>query len=374
MNVQFPFLFYQNCTNLLFEYDGGAPFHLYLKSRFKENKNWGSKDRKRYRSACYFFWRNAVGVSRQSPDNILTWLQTHYSQERHQSVSTDNYLPYHSLSPHLSHSITPQSLTHWFVNEPVVWISPGKISIKSLQSEFQKANIPIEQQYGNALAVSPQANLNPWLENGKIYIQDISSQMAMDWTTQPMAAFCNANHEVWDCCSGSGGKSISLLKHFPSTQLTCSDVRTQILENLKTRFQLLGLKQPKVFTASANEQNNQSTKATAKPKFHVVLADVPCSGSGTWRRNPENLHFFDPQTIPSYTAKQFQIVESVVPSIAVGGYLVYLTCSLFAEENEFNVKKILESHPNLIKVSEEFCGGIEFQGDFIYRCILQKIN
>jgi len=374
MTAIFPYIFYQNCATLLFEYDGGTPFHLYLKSCFKENKNWGSTDRKRYRSACYYFWRNAFGVSRQSPEIILQWLQTHFTPEMENLESNSNYNPYQSLDQYLSQNITTDLLTPWFIKEPLVWLSNGNITLKGLQGQLIKAGITIEQTHGNAIAVSGQVNLNPWVDNGNAYIQDISSQTAMDWTTQPMAAYCHANSDVWDCCSGAGGKSISLLKQFPTTKLTCSDVRSNILENLKQRFQLLGLKQPNVFIAPLNGYNDSLNSKDSSRTYNVILADVPCSGSGTWRRNPENLHYFDPQTIEQFADRQLSIIQNVLPSLAVGGYLVYLTCSVFAAENENNIKQIMQSNDNLQLVSEKFCGGIDLHGDFIYRSVLQKVN
>lgn len=374
MTAIFPYIFYQNCATLLFEYDGGTPFHLYLKSCFKENKNWGSTDRKRYRSACYYFWRNAFGVSRQSPEIILHWLQIHLTPEMENLESDSKYNPYQSLEEYLSQNITTDILTPWFIKEPLVWLSNGNITLKGLQGQLIKAGITIEQTHGNAIAVSGQVNLNPWVDNGNAYIQDISSQTAMDWTTQPMAAYCHANSDVWDCCSGAGGKSISLLKQYPTTKLTCSDVRSNILENLKQRFQLLGLKQPNVFIAPLNGYNDNLNSKDSNQTYNLILADVPCSGSGTWRRNPENLHYFDPQTIEQFADRQLNIIQNVLPSLAVGGYLVYLTCSIFAAENENNIKQILQSNKNLQLVSEEFCGGIDLQGDFIYRSVLQKVN
>ena len=374
MTAIFPYIFYQNCATLLFEYDGGTPFHLYLKSCFKENKNWGSTDRKRYRSASYYFWRNAFGVSRQSPEIILNWLQTHFTPEMENMESNSNYNPYQSLDQYLSQNITTDLLTPWFIKEPLVWLSNGNITLKGLQGQLIKAGITIEQTHGNAIAVSGQVNLNPWVDNGNAYIQDISSQTAMDWTTQPMAAYCHANSDVWDCCSGAGGKSISLLKQYPTTKLTCSDVRSNILENLKQRFQLLGLKQPNVFIAPLNGYNDSLNSKDSSLTYNVILADVPCSGSGTWRRNPENLHYFDPQTIEQFAERQLSIIQNVLPSLAAGGYLVYLTCSVFAAENENNIKQIMQSNDNLQLVSEEFCGGIDLHGDFIYRSVLQKVN
>jgi 16S rRNA (cytosine967-C5)-methyltransferase len=104
------------------------------------------------------------------------------------------------------------------------------------------------------------------------------------------------------------------------------------------------------------------------------MADVPCSGSGTWRRNPENLHFFTAPEIAIYANKQYTIINNLANTIKTGGYLVYLTCSVFQSENEGNVHQFLASHPQYQLIEEGFCGGQQEGGDYIYRAIIQKIK
>ena len=64
------------------------------------------------------------------------------------------------------------------------------------------------------------------------------------------------------------------------------------------------------------------------------MTDVPCTGSGTWARTPEDLYFFDPRKIEAYSSRQAAIMRNIVPALKKGASLVYSTCSVFREENE----------------------------------------
>ena len=387
MEVRLPYLFYKNAADLLCGYDGGMPFHLYLKEKFKENKNWGSKDRKRYRACCYHFWRNAVGVSRNTATEILEYLQHHFpapdptTTANHpadagsklnpspiQTLETQaNPQPYAKFDGYLSSHLTPQILTPWFQNEPCVWIRPLNNKQPQVVKWLQQQQIEIILQHESALAVSAQADLQPITQQGIAYIQDIGSQMAMDWRDLPLQALCSGDHRLWDSCAGSGGKSITLLQNCEKVNVQCSDVRQNILENLQKRFQSLRLSPPKTQVINLTQEKSAQT-------YHIVMADVPCSGSGTWRRNPENLHFFTLPEIALYAQKQQQILENLSSAVISGGYLVYLTCSVFKAENEENITHFLGQHTNFTLVEQRFCGGIENHGDYIYRAILQKIG
>jgi 16S rRNA (cytosine967-C5)-methyltransferase len=363
------------------------PFHLYLKEKFKENKNWGSKDRKRYRACCYHFWRNAVGVSRNTATEILEYLQHHFPAPDHnitenhpadigsepnpssiQTLETQaNPQPYAKFDGYLSSHLTPQILTPWFQNEPCVWIRPLNNKQPQVVKWLQQQQIEILYQHESAVAVSAQADLQPITQKGIAYIQDIGSQMAMDWRDLPLQALCSGDHRLWDSCAGSGGKSITLLQNCERVIVQCSDVRQNILENLQKRFQSLRLSPPKTQVINLTQEKSAQT-------YHIVMADVPCSGSGTWRRNPENLHFFTLPEIALYAQKQQQILENLSSAVISGGYLVYLTCSVFKAENEENITHFLGQHTNFTLVEQRFCGGIENHGDYIYRAILQKIG
>ena len=117
---------------------------------------------------------------------------------------------------------------------------------------------------------------------------------------------------------------------FPRASITVSDIRGSMLVNLRKRFSEAGIQRFHSFTADL-----------AKPGFRptvrdvdLVIADLPCSGSGTWSRTPESLFFFKEDSLQNFQSLQQRIISSVGPSLKKGGRLVYITCSVFKCENE----------------------------------------
>ena len=127
-----------------------------------------------------------------------------------------------------------------------------------------------------------------YLKNGGLQIDSIQSKSKLDLA-------------VWDCCAASGGKSILLNDMLNrKIDLTVSDIRAGIVLNLHQRFKKAGIKEYKYFIADI-------TGADFKPgesDFDLVICDVPCSGSGTWSRTPEQLCFFKQPSIKEYSRLQ----------------------------------------------------------------------
>ncbi|MFY8106648.1 MAG: RsmB/NOP family class I SAM-dependent RNA methyltransferase, partial [Elstera sp.] len=80
-------------------------------------------------------------------------------------------------------------------------------------------------------------------------------------------------------------------------------------------------------------------------KFDRVLVDAPCSGTGTWRRNPDMKWRIGPADVAELTVKQRDILDAAAKLVKPGGRLIYATCSLLPEENEGSVAAFLETHP-----------------------------
>ena len=73
-----------------------------------------------------------------------------------------------------------------------------------------------------------------------------------------------------------------------------------------------------------------------KKPFDFVFADVPCSGSGTWGRTPEQLKYFKQEQLATYTELQGKIIENLIPALKLHGHLLFATCSVYKNENENN--------------------------------------
>ena len=142
--------------------------------------------------------------------------------------------------------------------------------------------------------------------------------------------------------------------------------RDSILVNLKNRFATAGIRNYKSISADLTKPVSKLKNA----KFNLILADVPCTGSGTWSRTPEQLYYFDEKKINEYAALQKKIITTVIPHLATGGYLLYITCSVFKKENEEAVNFIKDQfHLELIKM--ELLKGYANKADTMFAALLR---
>ncbi len=137
---------------------------------------------------------------------------------------------------------------------------------------------------------------------------------------------------VLDFCSGSGGKTLAFAPNMKGKgQIYLYDNRLWILQEARKRLRRAGV------------QNAQF--ALPRKKVDWVLADVPCSGTGTLRRNPEAKWKIDEKMIARLVQAQRAIVKEAFFYLKPGGKFVYATCSLLPEENEGQVSYFLKSYP-----------------------------
>jgi 16S rRNA (cytosine967-C5)-methyltransferase len=103
--------------------------------------------------------------------------------------------------------------------------------------------------------------------------------------------------------------------------------------------------------------------------FDLIIADVPCTGSGTWSRTAEQLYFFDEKKIDHYSGLQKKIIANVVRSLRPGGFLLYITCSVFKKENEEMIDYI-EKEFHLQKLKMESLIGYDKKADTMFAALL----
>jgi len=160
---------------------------------------------------------------------------------------------------------------------------------------------------------------------GKISIQDEGSQL--------VAALVGAGRRILDCCAAPGGKTAAMAARLPEAQIVATELhphRATLLRHL------------------APQQNVEVVTADALalpygPDFDRVLADVPCSGTGTLARNPEIKWKLKPEDLCDLQSRQIAILRAAMCHVAPGGRLVYSTCSLEPEENEEVIAAALQS-------------------------------
>jgi 16S rRNA (cytosine967-C5)-methyltransferase len=201
----------------------------------------------------------------------------------------------------------------------------------------------------------------------EVIVQDYSSQRIQEFLQ--LITYNSKYITLWDCCAASGGKSIIAKDVLKNIDLTVSDVRSSILQNLKQRFSKAGIQKYHSFVADLT--NAQSL--IVNRQFDLIICDVPCSGSGTWSRTPEQLYFFDDKKIQEFNSLQTKIVSNTIPHLKEEGYFLYITCSVFAKENEAVVEFIHQKFPSLELIKQEVLIGYDKKADTMFAALFKKV-
>ena len=182
--------------------------------------------------------------------------------------------------------------------------------------------------------------LSEAFNRGDFEIQDLASQLVgAVCAPQPGATW-------WDACAGEGGKALHLadLMHNKGT-VWCSDRSARRLENLKRRFSRARLYNYRVAAWDGGP------RLPTKAKFDGVLIDAPCSGLGTWARNPDARWTTTPKDVEELAAVQLQLLGHAAGSLKPGGRLVYAVCTLTRRETTAVAAALGAAHPELEPVS-----------------------
>ena len=158
---------------------------------------------------------------------------------------------------------------------------------------------------------------------------------------------------VWDACAAPGGKTAILLeKCRPCGCVVSSDMDLTRAARMAAALQGRAEEGPGIVVADA------ALVPPFRRDFDAVLADVPCSGLGTLRRNPEIRWRVRPDQLTEYSKRQARLLESVSRAVRPGGLLLYSTCSTEPEENEVVVERFLQAHSGFHIRKPEFPAGI----------------
>jgi len=173
---------------------------------------------------------------------------------------------------------------------------------------------------------------------GFLEVQDEGSQLAA------LLAEARPGMRVVDFCAGAGGKTLALAACMRNRgHLVACDIAAKRLERATERLRRAGASI--VQRVPLSSARDKWVKRHAQG-FDRVFVDAPCTGTGTWRRNPDAKWRLRPEDLTELVALQADILDSAARLVKPGGRLVYVTCSLLAEENEAQVAHFLASHPD----------------------------
>ena len=366
----------QHIKAIIDQYRGEVPLAHYLKNYFRQHPILGSRDRKILSAMAYSWyrcfrgirnWELGIGIEEQ----VSVCMRMCGNEQSlppgfagfgagNSSFDADALFPFEI---ELSGGIHKEEWLRSMLVQPNLFIRIRKDKGK-VMSLLNAKEIPYTFITDNCLSLPNGAKIDSILPEDTYVVQDASSQ-------QTGTFFTPKKNELWyDCCSGAGGKSLLLKDLEPRVRLTVSDRRESIIHNLQARFKVYRHILPVAHVTDVADVAKLE-KALGGKVFDHIICDAPCSGSGTWARTPEQLYFFDPETITSFAALQQTIAMNVSRYLKPGGRLIYITCSVFKQENENVVAAIVEQ-TGLQLVQSQIINGIGIHADSMFVAVLEK--
>lgn len=213
-----------------------------------------------------------------------------------------------------------------------------KIDRDSLGARLPVAAEPVVAPHGLRLPMGTPAETWPEFAQGLFEVQDAGSQIACE------ALGARPGENVVDLCAGAGGKTLALAAAMAKTgRLLACDIDRPRLSRLAPRAERAGAL---VETRLLNPGKETEMLADWRGQADAVLVDAPCSGTGTWRRNPEARWRLSPAAIARYQRMQAQVLDVAAGLVRPGGRLVFITCSLIDAEGADGLDAFLASHPD----------------------------
>jgi 16S rRNA (cytosine967-C5)-methyltransferase len=385
--------------NLITGYNGSLPFAVYLKNYYAANKRHGSSDRRNITMLCYAYYRTGHVPIEELTKKILTGVflteqvQTELMADLAEDFNEIVSMPLQEKIKHikfpvkeiitfkneLSSGVDFNAYSESFLQQPKLFLRLRPHKQKAVVKKLQLKRIPLVLMGDNCIALNNAVKLDEILEvDREVVIQDYTSQQVLNFLKT--YAFNKKNISIWDCCTASGGKSIWLYDYFiHKINLTVCDIRPTILFNLHQRFAKAGIKNYNYFIADVSQPNftfpdlGYRGLYSKEPTtlFDIVVCDVPCTGSGTWARTPENAYHFKSETIDAFTKKQQAIVTNAANFLNANGLLFYITCSVFKKENEDAVTYI-QNNTKLKLLHSELLTGYHIKADSMFVAVFTK--
>ncbi len=366
-------------TEIIGLYKPQQPLVLFLKQYFKINKKFGARDRKFITALLYGFYRlgkNQTHLSIREQIILGSFLSAElpeiFFQKTNSKISEGYFLNFDekkeilineykinfSIPFELTKEIDEEEYIKYLFRPAAVFIRIRK-NAHHIKNKLYQAKVPFNELSPTCFSFQKNIKLQEVLgETDEYVIQDYSSQMC---TT----VFETKNNEKWwDCCAASGGKSLLIYDKNNHIQLDVSDIRKTIIERLKKRFDFYHLTPNKIFVHDARLPLKQYEY------YDSVLIDAPCSGSGTWSRSPEQYYFFSKEKLAEFKKLQTEILKNISGYTKKSVY--YLTCSVFADENEHVVDSLVGNH--FFVNEQRSLNAFEKGGDHIFASHLCKIN
>jgi len=289
-------------------------------------------------------------LSRKERESVPDWLDTLASQELGEQV----------WEKELQASNKPASV--------VLRANTLKTSPQELRSLLQNQGIETATvaDVPNALVLKERQNIfrNKLFQEGYFEIQDVGSQMIAEFLQ------VKPSMRVIDACAGAGGKSLYLAALMQNKgKIIALDTEAWKLTELKKRGKRAGIS----IIESRWIENSKTIKRLENTADRLLL-DVPCSGLGVLKRNPDAKWKLSLAFLEQVRQKQEEILDFYSKMLKAGGLMVYATCSLLPSENEKQIEKFLSRNANFRLIAQKHLRPSEYGFDGFYMALLEKLK
>jgi 16S rRNA (cytosine967-C5)-methyltransferase len=221
-------------------------------------------------------------------------------------------------------------------------VNAARASRDELLSQFAGAIATPFSPSGIRLPPDTRVDDHPAFLSGIVEVQDEGSQL--------IALACDARggERILDLCAGAGGKALALAAAAPGAHILATDSNRARLSKLEPRAERAGAV---IETRLLSPPKELDELADWRDGADIVLVDAPCSGSGTWRRNPEGRWRLTPDRLDRVIGAQQRLLDIAAELVRPGGSLVYAVCSLLSREGAGQIADFLARRSSWI--SEE---------------------
>ena len=205
----------------------------------------------------------------------------------------------------------------------------------AMLAAFDEATETRLSPWGIRMAPDSRVEQHPAYLEGLVEVQDEGSQLIA------LACEPHARMRIVDLCAGAGGKALALAAAAPEAEILACDTNRARLSKLGPRAERGGAK---IETRLIDGGREAQQMSDWNDQADVVLVDAPCSGSGTWRRNPEGRWRLTPERLKRVAALQARLLDIAAPLVRPGGTLVYAVCSILQREGAAQAEGFLGRH------------------------------
>ncbi len=366
-------------SRIFAEYSLQQPLSIYLKLFFKANPRFGSRDRKFIAELLYGIYRlgreaeHLTVRERLLSGSFLSGvLPLLFFEKTEQSLARRYHLSFVEKKMYLSERFNLQMKVPFALSanvsedEYIAYLFQSSRVFIRIRSQVNKIIAALQSKGVSFEVINDQCISLPANTKIQELLPQVQQYVIQDFASQLSGQFFNpvAGEYWWDCCAASGGKSLLLLEKNVPVHLTVSDIRSSTIENLHVRFRQYG---HTAYKASVIDAVNPLPSNFV---FDKMIADVPCSGAGTWGRNPEQFYFFTPDKLQAFHNLQCSILHNVLGHLKKDGRLYYFTCSIFQHENEAVVNSIDTGAYTIVQ--QHLLKGFQYGGDCLFFCEIKK--